>query len=394
MEVYLSATEAAAFLGVAKPTLYAYVSRGFVRSQPGANSRVRTYNRLDLEQLRARKRIRNRPQAEVAAALHWGAPLLDSSLTLITGDGLYYRGSNALELAVTRSFWEVACWFWSGNWEVGPASVGSDRRRRKRIADPFHLQQGWLIARSQSDPLGYQLAMPLAGETGTSIVRQFLTFLTGAANPSIHQVASELAACWCQEPARAERILNAVLILTLDHEFNVSSFTSRVVASAGSNLYEVVNAAMCAFSGSRHGRISERAEQFLRELEDAESVLAVIHARLRSGEEIPGFGHPLYPGGDPRARLILQLLGEDFPVESAKIQKRIKESERALRKAANVDLALAVVSRVLALPAHAGFHLFALGRTVGWIAHAVEQHQSGTFIRPRARYVGVIPRVG
>src|ERR1700732_476382 len=139
MDVYLSATEAAAFLGVAKPTLYAYVSRGLVRSQPGADSRARTYNRLDLEQLRARKRIRNKPQAEVAAALHWGAPLLDSSLTLITQDCLYYRGANALELALGRSFWEVACWFWSGNWEVRPVPADPDIRRRKRTSDPFQL---------------------------------------------------------------------------------------------------------------------------------------------------------------------------------------------------------------------------------------------------------------
>ena len=118
MDVYLSASEAAAFLGVAKASLYAYVSRGLVRSQPGADSRARTYNRLDLEQLQARKRIRNRPQAEVAAALQWGAPLLDSSLTLITNDCLYYRGVSALDLAVSRSFWEVAYWFWSGHWEV------------------------------------------------------------------------------------------------------------------------------------------------------------------------------------------------------------------------------------------------------------------------------------
>src|SRR5580704_7683348 len=135
MEVYLSATEAAAFLGVAKPTLYAYVSRGFVRSQPGANSRVRTYNRLDLEQLRARKRIRNRPQAEVAAALHWGAPLLDSSLTLITKEGHYYRGSSALELALTRSFWEVACWFWSGYWAPLPVQPCSDSWTEKPTSD-------------------------------------------------------------------------------------------------------------------------------------------------------------------------------------------------------------------------------------------------------------------
>ena len=391
MDVYLSATEAAEFLGIAKPSLYAYVSRGRVRSQPGADSRSRTYNRLDLEQLRVGKRIRNRPQAEVAAALQWGAPLLDSSLTLITNDCLYYRGLNALELALSRTFWEVACWFWSGDWDVRPIPAGPDIRRRKRTSDPFQLQQSWLIERSQSDPLGYQLAMPFAGELGTSIVRQFLAFLTSAAHPSIEQVALELAACWCKQAGRAERVLNAVLILTLDHEINVSSFASRIVASAGSNLYEVVNAAMCAFSGARHGRASERAEQFIRELEEAETSLAVIHGRLRSGEEIPGFGHPLYPGGDPRARLILQLLEEDFPAEFAKIQTRIKDSERVLRKAANVDMALALVRKVLALPAHSGFHLFALGRTIGWIAHALEQQQSGSLIRPRARYVGVMP---
>jgi citrate synthase len=394
MDVYLSATEAASFLEVAKPTLYAYVSRGFVRSQPGANSRDRTYNRLDLEQLRARKRIRKRPQAEVAAALQWGAPLLESSLTLITNDCLYYRGLSALELALNRSFWEVAGWFWSGVWVIFPSQKSDDRRRQKRPVDPFHLLQIWLIERAQGDPLGYQLTMPLAAEVGAAIVRQFLVFLTGAANPSLVRTASELTTSWCKQSRRAERVLNAVLILTLDHEINVSSFTARVVASAGANLYEIVNGAMCAFSGSRHGRVSERAEQFVRELEEAETARAVIHARLRSGEDIPGFGHPLYPGGDPRAKLILRLLAEDFPAEFSKIQRRIKESERVLRKFANVDLAVAVASKVLSLPPLSGFHLFALGRTVGWIAHAVEQHQSGALIRPRARYVGEMPGLG
>jgi citrate synthase len=388
MDLYLTATEAAAFLEISKATLYAYVSRGQIRSQSGADSRARTYNRLDLEQLRSRKRIRNRPQVEVAEALHWGAPLLDSSLTLITNDCLYYRGLSALELALNRSFWEVASWFWSGNWEPSVVPERHDAGCPPGTLDPFHLQQFWLIERSQIDPLGYQLAMPLAAETGTMIVRQFLAFLTGLTNPAIDRAAAELADCWCEEPARAQRVLNAILILTLDHEINVSSFAARVVASAGSNLYEVVNGAMCAFSGSRHGRASERAEQFIQELERAESAAAAIHARLRSGEEIPGFGHPLYPGGDPRARLILRLLAEDFPLEFSKIEQKISDSESVLRRAANLDLALAVVNKVLLLPAHSGFHLFALGRTVGWIAHAVEQHVSGAIIRPRARYVG------
>ena len=182
-----------------------------------------------------------------------------------------------------------------------------------------------------------------------------------------------------------------MLILALDHEINVSSFAARVVASGGSSLYEAVNAAMCAFSGTRHGRASERAELFVEQLVESENASKAIHARLRSGEEIPGFGHPLYPGGDPRARLILKLLAEDFPVEFARIQRKIDDSERLLRQAANLDLAVAVVSKVLGLPAHSGFHMFALGRTIGWIAHAVEQRERGTLIRPRARYIGVMP---
>lgn len=392
MEVYLSAADAAAFLGITKPTLYAYVSRGLIRSQHGTDARVRSYNRLDLEQLRERKRIRNRPQAEVAAALHWGAPLLDSSLTLITNDGPYYRGISALELALSRSFCEVATWFWSGDWMSRFIPLkSSGRRHNKQSSDPLHIQQSWLVERSSNDPLGYQLEMPGAGTIGISIVQQFLAFLTGVANPEIDQAASALAACWCKHKRRAERVLNAALILTLDHEVNVSSFAARVVASAGSNLYDVVNAAMCAFSGSRHGRASVRSEQFVRELEFAESARSIIHSRLRSGEEIPGFGHQLYPGGDPRARLILQLLKEEFPKEFSKIEGKIKDSERVLGKSVNLDMALAVTGRVLGLPAHAGFYLFALGRTVGWIAHAIEQHKSGALIRPRARYVGAMP---
>jgi citrate synthase len=170
--------------------------------------------------------------------------------------------------------------------------------------------------------LGYRLDLPGAGETGASIVRQFVAFLTGSAEPAIDQTAAELGVRWSKQRDRAERLLNAVLILTIDHELNISSFTARLVASAGSNLYEVVNAAMCAFSGSRHGRASVRTEQFVQALESGQSARAVIQARLSAGEEIPGFGHPLYPGGDPRARLIMQLLWEEFPADFSKIKKK------------------------------------------------------------------------
>jgi citrate synthase len=391
MDVYLSAEEAAAILDISKPTLYAYVSRGLIRSLPGKDSRSRLYNRLDIDQLKARKRIRSRPQSEVQSTLHWGAPILDSALTLIANENLYYRGANALDLTRTHSFWEVACWFWTGSWDSCFVASGPVHHWHKSGSDPFQTLQSWLGDLSSTDPAGYHLQFPALGPTGAAIVRQFLAILTRKQNPELRRAAGELQECWCRSRPGAQRILNAVLILTLDHELNVSSFTARVVTSAGSNIYEIVSAAMCAFSGSRHGRASTRAELLLQQLLGG-SVRPLIHSLLRSGEEISGFGHPAYPGGDPRAKLIFQLLKEEYPDGYSKICHVIAQSERTLQRFANLDMALAAAGSVLGLPSQAGFHLFALGRLAGWIGHAAEQNSSQTVIRPRARYIGVMPK--
>ncbi|HEV3209596.1 MAG TPA: citrate synthase family protein [Chthoniobacterales bacterium] len=391
MDVYLSAEEAAAILDISKPTLYAYVSRGLIRSLQGKDSRSRLYNRLDIDQLKARKRIRSRPQSEVQSTLLWGAPILDSALTLIANENLYYRGANALDLARTHSFWEVACWFWTGSWDSCFVASGPVHHWHKSGSDPFQTLKSWLSDLSSTDPAGYHLQFPALGSTGAAIVRQFLAILTRKQNPELRRAAGELQECWCRSRPGAQRILNAVLILTLDHELNVSSFTARVVTSAGSNIYEIVSAAMCAFSGSRHGRASTRAELLLRQLLGG-SVRQLIYSLLRSGEEISGFGHPAYPGGDPRAKLIFQLLKEEYPDGYSKICRVIAQSERTLQRFANLDMALAAAGSVLGLPSQAGFHLFALGRLAGWIGHAAEQNSSQTVIRPRARYIGVMPK--
>ena len=391
MDVYLSAEEAAAILDISKPTLYAYVSRGLIRSLQGKDSRSRLYNRLDIDQLKARKRIRSRPQSEVQSTLHWGAPILDSVLTLIANENLYYRGANALDLARTHSFWEVACWFWTGSWNSCFVASGPVQHWHKSGSDPFQTLQSWLSDLSSTDPAGYHLQFPALGSTGATIVRGFLAILTRKQNPELRRAAGELQECWCRSRPGAQRILNAVLILALDHELNVSSFTARVVTSAGSNIYEIVSAAMCAFSGSRHGRASTRAELLLQQLLGG-SVRRLIYSLLRSGEEISGFGHPAYPGGDPRAKLIFRLLKEEYPDGYSKICHVIAQSERTLQRFANLDMALAAAGSVLGLPSQAGFHLFALGRLAGWIGHAAEQNSSQTVIRPRARYIGVVPK--
>jgi citrate synthase len=391
MKIHLTAGEAADFLNISKATLYAYVSRGLVRSEyGGANQRSRIYHRLDLERLKERKRIRQQPAAEMSSALHWGSPLLDSGLTLITNGQVFYRGEEAIALASTRTFLEVATWFWMARWETPTTNPPRPRTKLDR-GEPILLYHQALLRAALSEPLGYDFSAGQLAETGTHVLTLFLQILTRRANPKLRQTASELQKVWCPGKTQAERILDTALILCIDHELNVSSFTARVVSSAGASIYEVISAALCALRGSRHGGGIERATRLLLDMQSVSSVRAFLLQRIRAGVEVPGFGHPLYPEGDPRAIKLFSLLKKYFPADSRPWLEIIAGAAQALKRKPNIDLALAACSLILQLPSHAGFSLFALGRTAGWIAHAAEQAQSGRLIRPRARYTGPLP---
>jgi citrate synthase len=181
-------------------------------------------------------------------------------------------------------------------------------------------------------------------------------------------------------------ILRAALVLCADHELNVSSFTARCVASAGSPPYAVVIAGLSALEGPRHGGAAPRVHAMLDSVRNLRPVHAAIASRVRHGDPIEGFGHPLYRDGDPRARLLLDLLGQRYARSAG--HRFVKPFADAAMPATggypNVDFALASVARVLRLPAAATLMLFAIGRTVGWIGHALEQCPTGQLIRPRA----------
>jgi citrate synthase len=117
-----------------------------------------------------------------------------------------------------------------------------------------------------------------------------------------------------------------------------------------------------------------------------------VAGRLQRGERIPGFGQPLYPGGDPRAVSILgALAASGLSRRAAPVLQIGREVGELIGRRPNLDFALGAVSCVLGLPRGSGLGMFLLGRTAGWIAHAIEQYASGTLIRPRARYTGVQP---
>lgn len=396
MKPSLTAAEAARALGVTPATLYAYVSRGLVRSEPGPGpSRARRYAREDIERLRRRAEERRDPAKVATHALAWGVPVLESAITLIAGHAVYYRGVDAVTLARTASVEAVASLIWTGRLDDARPAIAQTLTRTRAIPRPTVAP---FIARAQSvlalaaaaDPLAFDLRPGALVRTGWRI----LDLLVGVATPGVHRdrIDAALARGW-RVRAGGEDVLRAALILSADHELNVSAFTARCVASAGSHPYAVVLAGLAAIEGLKHGGSTARAESLLTDLRRARSVRDALTERLRHGHRVEGFGHPLYPRGDPRAAALLVMLSERFP--RSPDLRFVSDFARAAvslsSEQPNLDFALAAVSRVLGLPPKSGLTLFAIGRTIGWLGHAIEQYALDGIIRPRARYVGVAP---
>ena len=179
-------------------------------------------------------------------------------------------------------------------------------------------------------------------------------------------------------------MIRTALVLCADHELNVSAFTARCAASAGASPYDVVSAAMATLKGYKHGGAAERVLALWRRPTHRRVPAPLIANRLRRGERVPGFGHPLYPAGDPRAALLLRL-AEASGNEAAwrPFRNLLRAGSELLHDLPNLDFGLAAVTRTYRLPGQAPVLLFALGRTIGWIAHAIEEYASGQLIRPR-----------
>lgn len=400
---YLSAKEAARVLKVSPATLYAYVSRGMIRSEVGeGNSRARRYHAEDVQKLVERKVQRKNPAEVARNALHWGTPILESALTLITEDGLYYRGRSVTDLATTSSLEDVAALLWGG--EIGAARLFANPPNIEKVLAQLrglenglrslHALQVALVLASEGDLAAYTLDAEQVRRSGARILQLMTRVLAGGATLN-ESLAQTLARAWCPKDGRAARLINAALVLSADHELNVSSFTARVVASAKGQPYQVVVAGLAALQGLKHGGLTEQVEGLLREVGKPKNSSLVIAERLRRGEPIPGFGHLLYPEGDPRGQLLMQLLAEAYPrsAEVALANAVIEDVDERVELKPTIDFALAALARGLGLPNGYALAIFALGRTVGWIGHALEQYAQEGLIRPRATYVGVPPGV-
>jgi citrate synthase len=391
MSTHLSAAAAAQRLGVSRATLYAYVSRGLIRSRALHGRRAHEYAREDVERLAAQTRGRRDPLGVASHALEFdGLPVLSSGLCLIDGGRLYYRGRDAVELSRSARFEEVAALLWDGPCSIERAARPNASVRRSLARLEFAAAGAAHLALVQAhDASAAELAPAAVRATGGRILGG-LTGLAAGFGAGQGGVAEQTAQAFGARGSRARRAIEAALILCADHELNASAFAARVVAAAGATPYMAVIAALGALSGHRHGGMTDGVWQLFDALPRPSAAAALLAERTSRGELLPGFGHPLYPAGDPRAARLLALCASN--TESRRAVALCAAAERAQGLHPNVDFGLVALCRSLGLPRHAPFTLFAVGRSAGWIGHAIEQYAAGSLIRPRARYIGLPPQ--
>lgn len=390
--LYLSAPEAAAELSVSPATLYAYVSRGLVRSEPGTTGRTRRYRAEDVRALKNRRVPLIEGQGLRAADL----PVLDSAVSTITEDGPIYRGVNAVALSESATLEQAATLLWgaSGSDPFAKSNLPLLSPSMRAILDTtreagaVERTIAVLALAASADPRAFNSVPEGRAAIGARIMRLVVATMVGA-DPSPEPLHRQIAKCWAPVHKEAEDLIRRALVLLADHELNPSTFTVRCAASTFISLYDAVIAGLVALKGPRHGGAGPLASKLV-DLFATGDVAEIVRERVSQGERFAGFGHPIYKHGDARATSLLERLtgaGADRRL-TVEVPERIAE---AIGVDVNIDYALAVMRKTLDMPPGSETALFAMSRTAGWIAHASEQLASGALIRPRARYVGPAP---
>ncbi|WHM30372.1 citrate synthase [Streptomyces sp. BPPL-273] len=398
----LTTKEAAELLGVKPETVYAYVSRGRLGSRRTHDGRGSTF---DAQEVRALARRNRRDGGTSPTASHETA--VRTRLTLIEGDRLYYRGVDAVELASRHSYEEVAEWLWTGELRPGATfsapepSVTAARRAVDALpehAAPTDRLRVAAVAAAVADPLRFDLTEDAVLGTARTLIPTLVAALPPVARagddraPLAHRLWTRLSGRPADGPTL--RALDTALSLLVDHDLAASTLAVRLAASARAHAYAAVSAGLGVIEGPLHGAAGGLAHRMLLEVLDQGSAAPVVAEELRAGRRVPGLGHRLYPGEDPRARALFTLL-EDIPRAAPALAAARDVQATAARHTplhANVDLALAVLTASSGMPSTAAETIFAVARTAGWIAHALEEYGERPLrMRPSGLYTGPRP---
>jgi citrate synthase len=389
--LYLSADEAASILGVSLATLYAYVSRKNIRSLKVDGSRSRRYWAADIQRLA-------KPKHDVITTVAEPPRIAGSSaITLLTDKGLYYRGHDVAQLAASASVEEVAELMWQA-----PGAFGDTLPKRPKAATPLlkafaemhpvekAIALFPLIERE--NPKAYDLSPEGYARTGVDVVRWMAALMVGADGPSTQPLPAFIVSTLGVDHA-FEDLARRVLILSMDHELDPSTFTVRAAANTGVTPYYAAITGLCSFRGRRlaYSR-GETVGRLLEEICIAQDPQAPVLQRYREGEAIPGFGSNVHGVADPRAQSLWSTLEGMFAgdIEFQRLVKAAQIAQELLQQPPDFILLLSFVGRKLKLEGRE-LALPAVGRVIGWLAHASEQYHHQSLVRPRAKYTGPLP---
>ncbi len=396
MTEWIGATEAAQRLGIKPASLYSYVSRGVLTPRRAADGRASLFDVAEIDGLARRGRPRRAPG---------GAELvIESELTEISDDHLRFRGHDAIALATARSFEDVASLLWTGSftdpagpWQATGEAIAAGAAAQAALPpDTYPLERLQVIvpAVAATDRLRLLLDRPAVMTAARGLIAAMVDCLPAAGQGTAgdDSIAGRLAPKLCPRPPAGGLIaaLRAALVLLADHELAASTLAARVAASVRADPYAVVGTGLGAMSGALHGGAALGAEVLLLSASAPADAPRVVGELLRRGERIPGFGHFVYQAGDPRSVLLLDLIRKAAP-ESGRLavaEAVLAEAGRRALPAPNIEFALAVLATVAGMIPGAGEAIFAVARTAGWLAHALEEYARATPIRPRGVYTG------
>lgn len=366
---HLTTAEVASRLDIKPETVYAYVSRGLLTKVAASGRRGSLFREDEVARLARGRR-------------HGTIENIASTISRIEDDQLYYRGRDVADLVTTQPFEAVAGLLWTGDTAApapqftAPAEILSTCRAAVgALAESVRLTDRMRVAvtvASASDQLRFDLSPQGVLRTAGMLLAVEVDCLSSTHHDS-GTLAQRLGPS-LTEQVLPSGLLDSTLILLADHGLAISTMAARVAASARVHPYGVVSAGLGALDSQYHGAASTVAYRFL---DDAiADPLGAASERLRLGGGLPGFGHLIYRTTDPRAELLLAIL-RSVPAAAPALTAidTITDQLGAPHTAVpNIDLALAVLMHAYCMRPDAGEAIFAIARTVGWIAHTLEEY--------------------
>lgn len=378
----LTAAEAAARLGVKRQTLYAYVSRGVLHRQVAIDGRTSLFDPAEIDELRLGKR--DRTEGELRA-------VIATAITQVNDEALLIRGHDLVELVQQgSSFTDIADLLWqSAPGETWPEPEGV---HTSAIGGIDGLRS--IVAHSSaSDALRHDLGPKSVRAAGRRMITEMAHSLpaqTRGADTSL------TAALWRRlttrrATANQRAALDVALALLADHGLAASTFAARIAASVRSDPYSVVTAGLGVVGGALHGAASAGVHNLLADAAKTGEAAQAVGDVLRVSGRVPGFGHTVYTRQDPRYGVLMTLIVDawatDPRLQTVYAVRDVVGSRRD--DLANIDLAVGAFTWLASMPASAGETIFAVARTAGWLAHAIEEYDETPLrFRPRARYLG------